>query len=111
MSYLFKRKVRTFELHGETFEVQNLSYGERDEITRLTQRIDPLSGSMDFDFKRYANLLNLKAIKSWTLKNEDGSELPITEDTINNLLDPDFVDELFKHIDVIEVQDELQKKD
>ncbi len=111
MSYLFKRKLRTVELHGETFEVQNLSFGERDEITRLTQIIDPLSGTMNFDFKRYANLLNLKAIKSWSLKDEAGEPLPIDENTINNLLDPDFVDELFKAIDVIEPQDELQKKD
>lgn len=111
MSYLFKRKIRTIELHGEKFEIQNLSYGERDEITRLTQKIDPLSGTMNFDFKRYANLLNLKAIKSWTLVDEAGQPLEISENTIDNLLDPDFVDELFQKIDVVEAQDELQKKD
>lgn len=104
MSYLRKEEVKEIEVMGQKIKIAPLSYGKRKAIQTSFMKMNPRTLMMEVDNENLFKMddtLHLNKIKDWDLLDENNNKLPIEMHTIEELLDPDFVNALFAEINKV----------
>lgn len=96
--WLRKEQTKLENFYGEQILIKKLSYGDAQEIQSSIMKVDD-EGKPQLDLSRMKTLQAVKGIKSWTLTDEGGNTLPITEHTINEVLDPEASIEIVNLVD------------
>jgi len=115
MGYLRKKDTIEIVVEGQKIKIAPLGYGERKRIQTSFMKMNPRTMQMEIDndnLFKMDDALNVAKIKDWDLLDEDSNKLPIALETIEELLDPDFVKammaEIVKHLPE-EVSEEEKK--
>lgn len=97
-SYLKKNTNNTIEVQGQKITIKNLSFGDSRKALNLSTKMDYAKKSAEIDSGLMAALRALYSIVDWDLTDENDEKLPITLDTLDNVLDEDFVGELMQAV-------------
>lgn len=101
MNYLRKKDVHEIEVMGQKIKLLPLSYGKRKAIQTGFMKMNPRTLTMEVDnanLFKMDDALHLAKIQDWDLIDEESNKLPITMETIEEVLDPEFVEALMKAI-------------
>lgn len=96
--WLKKERSEVIEVMGAKITLKALSYGKAREAVALAMKLDMNNGNVDMNATLLAALRALYQIDSWDLTDENDKPLPISLKTLDEQLDPDFVNELIKVI-------------
>jgi hypothetical protein len=98
MDYLMKKSSKEVTVMGRKIQVRNLSHGEKGNSMSIAMKIDPISKTSSIDAMLLVTAQTAASIVDWDLVGEDGKKLPISIDTLNNVLAPEFVEELIETV-------------
>lgn len=97
-AWLKKNTEKTIEVMGAKIHLKTMSFGESREAIKQAMKIDVNTKKADVDASLVGVLRALYQIKDWELTDENDNKLPITLDTLDNVLDEEFVGELIDKI-------------
>jgi hypothetical protein len=86
------------EVMGAKVYLKNMNFGDSRKIIKQAMTIDPKTKKADVDASLVGVLRSLYQIKDWELTDENDEKLPITLDTLDNVLSEEFVGELMEKI-------------
>lgn len=98
MDYLIKKSTQEITVMGRKIQVKNLSHGEKGSAMSIAMKIDPMSRTSSIDAMLLVTAQTAASIVDWDLVGEDGKKLPISVETLNNVLSPQFVEELIEAV-------------
>ena len=101
MGYLRKSDKVEIEVLGQKMTIEPLSYGQKKAIQTGFMKMNPRTMEMEVDNTRLFKMddtLHIAKVKKWDLVDESGKELPINMDTVENLLDEEFITAMFAEI-------------
>lgn len=100
MNYLRKELSKEVEILGHKMVIAKPSFGENRKIINQSMTLNMETKQPEIDASLLGVLRAMSILKSWDLKDENGKMLPISLETFDEVLDPDFasmlVDELGK---------------
>lgn len=96
--YLIKKELKDIEVQGVKITLKKLKYGKSREAMTIALKVDPVKGTAVMDSGLLATLRALYQIADWELTDENDEKLPIELNTLDNLLDEDFVQEMIQEI-------------
>ncbi|AGE61014.1 hypothetical protein FINN_21 [Bacillus phage Finn] len=100
MDYLRKQSSQEITVLGRKITIEKPSFGENRKIINQSMKFNMETKQPEIDASLLGVLRAISIIKDWDLTDESGKKLPISLDTFDNVLDPDFasmmVDELGK---------------
>lgn len=96
--WLKKTNEREIEVMGAKISLKPLAFGDSRKAISQAMKIDMATQKTEVDASLVGILRALAQIKDWDLTDEDDNKLPITLDTLDNLLDEEFVGELIQKI-------------
>jgi hypothetical protein len=103
--WLKKNDEKIIEVMGAKVTLKKMSFGDSRQAISKAMKIDMNTKKADVDASLVGVLRALAQIKDWELTDENEEKLPITLDTLDNILDEEFVGELIQKINE---QDENQ---
>lgn len=96
--WLKKNNEKVIEVMGAKIWLKPLTFGEARKAIKEATRINMVTRQAEVDPSLLAVLRALYQIKDWELTDEEGNKLPITLETIDNVLDEHFVSEMIQKI-------------
>lgn len=110
--WLMKKEQNFIELYGCKIHYKTLSYGESRKIAEQCTTFDKMGRPVKNDLSLAMTLQVIGGITEWEITDEAGEVLPITLDTFDNELDPNFVGEIIEalHAKVDKGVTEKEKK-
>lgn len=96
--WLRKKESDFVELHGVKIHYKKLSFGDSRKIAEQATTFDKQGRPVKNDMSLAMTLQVVKSITDWELTDEAGEKLPISLDTFDNELDPDFVGEIVQAV-------------
>jgi P2-related tail formation protein len=96
--WLKKNEERTIEVMGAKVTLKKMSFGDSRKAINDSMNIDMNTGKAKVDASLVGVLRALYQIQDWELTDENDNKLPITLDTLDNILDEEFVGELVQKI-------------
>lgn len=96
--WLKKDTHETIEVMGTKITLKPLKYGKSREAMSLSVHVDPMTGKASMDTALLATLRALHQIGDWELTDDNDEKLPISLETLDNVLAEEFVEELVTKI-------------
>ncbi|HDT6579219.1 hypothetical protein ACS4JF_25420 [Bacillus thuringiensis] len=96
--WLRNKEEKFIILHGAKIHYKKLGYGESRKIAEQATTFDKMGRPIKNDVSLAMTLQVVNSITDWELTNNEGEKLPITLDTFDNELDPDFVGEIIQAV-------------
>ena len=96
--WLKKNDEKTIEVMGTKVTLKRMSFGESRQAISKAMKVNMVTQKAEVDASLVGVLRALAQIKDWELTDENDNKLPITLDTLDNVLDEDFVGELIQKI-------------
>lgn len=96
--WLKKNDEKTIEVMGAKVILKRMSFGESRQAISKAMKVNMVTQKAEVDASLVGVLRALAQIKDWELTDENDNKLPITLDTLDNVLDEDFVGELIQKI-------------
>lgn len=96
--WLKKNDEKVIEVMGAKITLKKMSFGESRKAIAQAMKVNMVTQKAEVDASLVGVLRALAQIKDWELTDENDNKLPITLDTLDNVLDESFVGELIKAI-------------
>jgi P2-related tail formation protein len=96
--WLKKNDEKVIEVMGAKITLKKMTFGESRKAIKEAMKINMVTKQTEVDPSLLGVLRALAQIKDWELTDENDNKLPITLDTLDNLLDENFVAELIQKI-------------
>jgi hypothetical protein len=96
--WLKKNDEKTIEVMGAKITLKRMTFGESRKAIKEAMKVNMVTKQAEVDASLVGVLRALAQIKDWELTDENDQKLPITLDTLDNLLDEGFVGELIQKI-------------
>lgn len=99
-AYLRKKDTgdKFVEVMGEKIYLKNMSFGDSRKAIDQALLVDMNTNKTKVDATLLGVLRALGQIRDWTLEDEEGNKLPITLETIDEVLSEEFVGELIQKV-------------
>lgn len=102
MDYLRKQSAQEVTILGRKMTIEKPSFGENRKIINQSMKFDMETKHPEIDASLLGTLRAISILKDWDLTDESGKKLPITLDTFDNVLDPEFASMLVDELGRIE---------
>lgn len=93
-----KDEGKSIEVMGAKIFLKPLKYGKAREALNVALKVNTVTGQASMDSGLLATLRALYQIKDWELTDENDEKLPITLETLDEVLGEDFVQLMIQEI-------------